>query len=145
MAGGDRDALLAAIEQVGPWMHGTILRMVGDRIASGVLLEESFGEIWTNAPLYDEYAGDPWTWMMTVARSRAMVWRDLRRARGKVPALDPDGLLPAEGAGMDSLDPSDARILQVVFHDGLPGGDSGAADRQRFDAALLRFAEGLEA
>lgn len=145
IASGERAALLALIEQIGPWLHGAILRMVGDRIAAGVLLEESFGEIWAHAPLYDEYAGDPWTWMMTVARSRAMTWRDLRRAKAKVPALVPEDLLPREGSPVAALDADDARILQVVFHDGLPGGESGAADRQRFDDALRGFAAGREA
>jgi DNA-directed RNA polymerase specialized sigma24 family protein len=140
LAKGDRDALLELIQGLGPWLHGTITRMVSDPIAAGVLLEESFGEIWTSAPLYDDYAGDPWTWMNTVARTRAMEWRDRRRMKAKVSPATPAA--PTEGTPLAELDPEDARILLAVFHDGLPGGDSGAADRARFDEALLRLADG---
>ncbi len=142
VAEGDKDALLSLIEAVGALMHGTILRMVSDPIAAGVLLEESFAEVWANAPLYDEYAGDPWTWLMTVARGRAMDWREKRRAKGKAPPLVLGAMTPAEGSRLASMEPADVRILLEVFHDGLPGGESGAADRQRFDEALLRLADG---
>lgn len=142
IATGESAALLELINALGPWLHGVILRMVEDKIAAAVLLEESFAEIWTNAPLYDDYAGTPWTWMLTVARSRGMEWRDKRRVKGKVPDLP--GVAALEGSLLASLDAADAELLSRVFHDGLPGGDSGAADRGRFDQALLRYADGLD-
>lgn len=140
IATGDAAALKALIDAMGPWLHGVISRMVDDKIAAAVLLEESFSEIWTNAPLYDDYAGAPWTWMMTVARSRAMEWRDRRRVKGKVPPLA--DVAAADGSLLGSQDAADADVLIRVFHDGLPGGDSGAPDRALFDAALLRYARG---
>ncbi len=142
MADGDRDALRALIEAVGPHLHATIARMVPEPVAAAVLLEESFGEIWSHAPVYDAYAGEPWTWMATVARSRAMEWRVARRAKGKAPPLQVEGMVPSPGSALSALDEADVDVLLRVFHDGLPGGDSGAEDRARFDQALLRLAEG---
>ncbi len=140
IGGGDKKALLELIELVGPWLHGTIHRMVSDRIAAGVLLEESFAEVWANAPLYDHYAGGPWTWLNTVARARAMDWRDKRRMKGKVPALADAAV--RDDTRLTGMDADDVAILHRVFHDGLPGGASGAADRARFDEALGRLADG---
>jgi RNA polymerase sigma-70 factor (ECF subfamily) len=144
LAAGDRDALRALIEGVGPYLHATILRTVSDRIAAGVLLEESFAEIWAHAPLYDAYAGDPWTWMMTVARSRAVDRRQKRKVRGKAEPVPVESMTPAGDSALDRLDPADAQILLRVFHDGLPGGASGAADRERFAGALRRLADEQE-
>ncbi len=146
IASGDREALTELIDATAPTVLALLKRMVAEPVAAGVLLEECLTEIWEMAPLYDRYAGEPWTWILTVARARGMSYRDKRRGKGKAPPVELRGGIGTNPAARALLRlPEEQRaVLLEVFLDGLPGGESGSASRASFAGSLHAFARSLE-
>lgn len=146
IAAADREALVELIDATSPTLLAVLLRMVVEPIAAGVLLEECFAEVWEMAPLYDRYAGEPWTWLLTVARARGMSYRDKRRGGGKAPPIEAGGLLAGtpEADALMRLPEEQRFVLLEVFLDGLPGGERGSGVRDRFGGALQAFAGSRE-
>lgn len=84
MAGGDTGAALEAFYQR---FAGLVLavanRILSSRAEAEEVLQEIFFELWRRAPQYDRGRASVTTWVLTVARSRAL---DARRARSRRPS-----------------------------------------------------------
>jgi RNA polymerase sigma-70 factor (ECF subfamily) len=153
MAEGDRDALRRFVQELGPWIHGALLRLCGSSVAAAVLLEDSLAEIWTLSPLYDRHLGSPSAWAMAVAREKGLAWRDKRRGReGRLKTRnDTDPLLPAGPAAtvaaraLGGLDESRRERLRHAWFEGVTGASGGAAAAERSALAedLRAWAAGL--
>ncbi len=146
IASADREALTQLIDATAPTLLALLRRMVTESVPAGVLLEECFTEVWEMAPLYDRYAGEPWTWILTVARARGMSYRDKRRGKGKAPPVESHGGFGTNQAAQALLRlPEGQRaVLVEVFLDGLPGGASGSSTRAQFAGSLTAFAASLK-
>jgi RNA polymerase sigma-70 factor (ECF subfamily) len=137
MAAGDETALGALYDRYSPLLHAVVLRIVGDAADAEEVLEETFWQAWRQAGRYEESRGGLSTWLVMIARSRAV---DRVRARRRVreerwdelpePVADPSdiGDSPFESARADELRRIVGRALA-----GLP-----AEQRQAVELAYFR-------
>jgi RNA polymerase sigma-70 factor (ECF subfamily) len=63
-------------------LFGLILRILRDRAEAEEVLQEVFVRVWTRAELYDLRLGGPKTWLVRLARNRAI---DRLRAQRSAP------------------------------------------------------------
>jgi len=132
---GDESALAAIYDRYRLILFGLILRILNDRQEAEDVLQEVFLQVWRRAGDFDESRGRAFTWLVTIARSRALDRLRLRRSRARL--IDP-GEVPtgAEAAnpGRDTIRTEQGEILRRAL-DELP-------DEQR-RALLLAYFEGL--
>jgi RNA polymerase sigma-70 factor (ECF subfamily) len=76
---GDETALAAIYDRYRLILFGLILRILHDRQEAEDVLQEAFLQVWRRAADFDESRGRAFTWLVTIARSRAL---DRLRALG---------------------------------------------------------------
>lgn len=69
---GDADALRSLYEAHGPPVFGYLLAALRDRAAAEDVLQEVFLQAWRSAAHYDAARGSLRTWLLVIARSRAL-------------------------------------------------------------------------
>jgi RNA polymerase sigma-70 factor, ECF subfamily len=79
IAGGDEAALAACYDRYRVILFSQILRIVNDRQEAEDCLQEVFLQVWRRARDFDDSRGRAFTWLVTIARSRAL---DRLRASG---------------------------------------------------------------
>lgn len=77
-ARGDESAFDRIYQHAAPQLFGLVLRMVRDRAQAEDVLQDVFTRIWTRASTYEPAAGEPFAWLSSIARHRAI--DHLRRA-----------------------------------------------------------------
>ncbi|MBO0770351.1 MAG: sigma-70 family RNA polymerase sigma factor [Actinobacteria bacterium] len=82
LAAGDDDALAEAFDGLGPAVYGAALRVLGDSAAAQDVVQDVFVELWRHPGRYDAAAAPLQTYLMVMARHRAvdLVRSELRRA-----------------------------------------------------------------
>jgi len=120
MAAGDDQALGVLYDRWHPVVHGVVSRMLRQADDVEDVVEETFWQAWRQASRFDRARGAVQTWLLTIARSRALDRvRALRRRREE----------PLEGD--DGQD-----VVQQVAEGG-PGSDAEASERRRLVVAAL--------
>jgi RNA polymerase sigma-70 factor (ECF subfamily) len=79
VAGGDEQALSALYDRYRLILFGLIQRILHSQAEAEDVLQEVFLQVWRRASAFDEARGRPFTWLVTLARSRAI---DRLRALG---------------------------------------------------------------
>jgi RNA polymerase sigma-70 factor (ECF subfamily) len=79
IAGGDETALAACYDRYRVILFSQILRILNDRQEAEDCLQEVFLQVWRRARDFDAARGRAFTWLVTIARSRAL---DRLRASG---------------------------------------------------------------
>ena len=131
----DPDALAQLHAECGSTVLGFLVRQLRDRASAEDVFQQVFLEAWQRGPTYDPDRGAPLTWIMTIARSRAI---DHLRRRVPEPR-DPAGslaLLEAEAdpaAGIDAL-VEQWRVAHLLQR--LPGEEARAAAQPLLRRAL---------
>ncbi len=69
---GDESAFASLYRQYSSILFGLLLRIVRDRPEAEDVLQEVFLQIWQQAANFDAARGRPFTWLVTLARSRAI-------------------------------------------------------------------------
>lgn len=69
---GDEQALAAIYDRYRLILFGLILRILHDRQEAEDVLQEAFLQVWRRAADFDEARGRVFTWLVTIARSRAL-------------------------------------------------------------------------
>ena len=72
IAGGDEQALSSLYDRYRLILFGLILRIVHSQSEAEDVLQEVFLQVWRRASDFDETRGRPFTWLVTLARSRAI-------------------------------------------------------------------------
>jgi RNA polymerase sigma-70 factor (ECF subfamily) len=72
VARGDESALAALYDRYNSILLGLLLRILHSRSEAEDVLQEVFLQIWQRAANFDEARGRGFTWMVTLARSRAI-------------------------------------------------------------------------
>jgi RNA polymerase sigma-70 factor, ECF subfamily len=125
----------AAVEELhdryGGVVFGYLLRVLGDRGTAEDVHQQVFLEVWQRGRSYDPGRGGPGTWIMTIARSRAI---DQLRRRVPEPRDPAAALELMEDPSSDVADLFDRWWLASVLAE-LP------APEER--VLRMRFAEGL--
>lgn len=132
---GDETALAAIYDRYRLILFGLILRILHDRQEAEDVLQEAFLQVWRRAADFDESRGRVFTWLVTIARSRAL---DRLRALGARARLaDQAAQAPADQVGdaaEDALKSEQGTIVRQALTE-LP-------EEQR-RALLLAYFEGL--
>lgn len=132
---GDRAAFRAVYEATSAKLFGACLRICGDREIAEDALQDAYVTIWKNASRFDRTRSSPITWLVAIARNRAI---DRMRARGQFaqarpiedaadavdPALDAQSVLErSQGAQqleqcLGELEPRHAQLIRTAFWEG---------------------------
>lgn len=136
----DEAALAALYDALSGRVYALAVRITGQVGAAEEVLQDTFWQVWRQAPRFDAARGNAAAWIMTMARSRAL---DARRANGRDVlqsrrqeteehrefedgnATDPLDLLDtvqrdtALHATLAALDPLRRQLIALVFYRGL--------------------------
>jgi RNA polymerase sigma-70 factor (ECF subfamily) len=136
LAAGDDHALVEVFDRLAPIVYGGALRVLGDGTAAQDVVQDVFVELWSHPDRYDPAAGTLRTYLMVLARHRAVdvVRSELRRlARQErhyrlTPAV-PDRSACAEAmaaetvslvrAAVQLLPDSQRRVVELAYFQGL--------------------------
>jgi RNA polymerase sigma-70 factor (ECF subfamily) len=78
-AAGERNALQTIYRLTSAKLFGVCLRILGERSAAEDALQEVYMTVWRKAAQFDAGLASPMTWLIAIARNRAI---DFARARG---------------------------------------------------------------
>ncbi len=135
IARGDENALAATYDRYRLILFGLILRILHDRQEAEDVLQETFLQVWRRAGDFDEARGRVFTWLVTIARSRAL---DRLRALGSRAKLADEVMAhssePVGDAAEDALKSEQGTIVREALAE-LP-------EEQR-RALFLAYFEGL--
>ena len=79
-AGGDDAALAQLYDETSPRVFGLTLGILRERGAAEEATLETYSSVWSHAASYDPEKSSPMTWILTIARSKAI---DLLRSRAR--------------------------------------------------------------
>lgn len=98
-AQGDQASFTILYDASSPYVFGLVMRILGDREAAEEVTLDVYSQLWRQARSYDASRGTPGSWVMTLARTRAI---DRFRAgyleRGRQAPLETAAELPGEGS-----------------------------------------------
>ena len=124
MAAGDDQALGVLYDRWHPVVHGVVSRMLRQADDVEDVVEETFWQAWRQASRFDRTRGAVQTWLLTIARSRALDRVRALRRRREEPLEGEDGQLvvqqAAEGDPGLEVEASERRRLVVAALSGLP-------------------------
>jgi RNA polymerase sigma-70 factor, ECF subfamily len=136
LAAGDDLALAEAFDRYGRAVYGAALRVVGDGTSAQDVVQDVFVELWSHPGRYDPAAGSLRTYLIVLARHRAvdLVRSELRRiARqerhhrltpGQAPEAPGDRVLAAAMAAairdaVRTLPDGQRRVVELAYFEGL--------------------------
>jgi RNA polymerase sigma-70 factor (ECF subfamily) len=85
IAAGDEAAFVIAYDRHSGFLFGSVTRFLGDREMAAEVVQDAFVTLWRRARLIDASSGSLLTWLLAIARHRAI---DRLRAEGRRPARD---------------------------------------------------------
>ena len=84
IAAGDEAAFMVAYDAHAAMLYAVVTRLLSDREAASEIIQETYLTLWQRAAQYRPEAGSMRTWLMRIARNRAL---DRVRAEGRRPRL----------------------------------------------------------
>lgn len=170
-AEGDQSALGELYDATSPMVLGLIRRIVGDASTAEEIALDVYRQVWRVASTYDEEKGTPLTWLLMMARSRAI--DHLRSPASRTKKLErpieaavfkysSPGFNPEVTAISNSrrqviqrmlaeLKPEQLELLQLAFFEGLSHGEIAEKTgmplgtiKSRIRAGMTRLRELLE-
>jgi RNA polymerase sigma-70 factor (ECF subfamily) len=132
IASGDEDALMEAYEQHAEALFGAAVRFLGDREAAAEIVQEAFTACWRSAATFDASVGSLRTWLLRIAKNRAI---DHLRFEARRPGLIQ---LPVTDGDEALLDPLD-RLAQRR-RSGVDDGDPAVVMERTWSSAVVRTA-----
>ena len=85
IASGDEAAFVMAYDRHAGFVFGSVARFVGDRDLAAEVAQDAFMALWRRAAQFDAASGSLLTWLLAIARHRAI---DRLRAEGRRPGRD---------------------------------------------------------
>src|ERR1700676_4555950 len=89
VAGGDRSALQIVYQDTCAKLFGVCLRILNDRSEAEDVLQDVYVTVWRKAATFDPGRASPITWMVAIARNRAI---DRLRATAVSRRMEPIGV-----------------------------------------------------
>ena len=84
LARGDQTALASIYDRYRLILFGLVMRILHGRAEAEEVLQETFLQVWRRAGDFDEARGRAFTWLVTIARSRALDRLRASASRGRV-------------------------------------------------------------
>ena len=135
VARGDQAALAAIYDRYRLILFGLVLRILHDRAEAEDVLQETFLQVWRRAGDFDEARGRAFTWLVTIARSRAL---DRLRSSGSRARLGEEAAqIPREEVGDAALDAAKSETGAVVRR------ALAELPKEQQEALFLAYFEGL--
>jgi RNA polymerase sigma-70 factor, ECF subfamily len=97
VACGDEEAFAGVCAQVSGAVYGLVLRIVGDQSRAEQVAEEVLVEVWRSASRFSPAEGSGLSWVMTMARGRAM--SHAAAGDGRAAGLRPSEVVAERAAG----------------------------------------------
>ena len=136
LAAGDDRALADVFDRLAPSVYGGALRVLGNGSAAQDVVQDVFVELWSHPDRYDPAAGSLRTYLMVLARHRAvdLLRSELRRVARQErhyrltpadPAVSADGeVLAAETASavraaVQLLPDGQRRVVELAYFEGM--------------------------
>ena len=166
VADGNRAAFEALYQRTNVKLFGVALRILPERQEAEEVLQEVYLVVWRRAGAFDPARGTAMTWLITLARNRALDRLRASRRRptdsielaGEVPDPQPDAEAQALAGDeatriavcLDRLDGDDARLIRTAFFEGASYADLAeraarplGTIKSRIRRALIRLKECL--
>jgi RNA polymerase sigma-70 factor (ECF subfamily) len=105
IAAGEEAAFVIAYDRHATFLFGSVSRFLGDREAAAEVVQDAFVTLWRRARQFDHRSGSLLTWLLAIARHRAI---DRLRAEGRRPSRDAvrlDSLATDGGPGTSATRP----------------------------------------
>lgn len=135
VARGDERAFASLFDSYSPRLFGFLLRMLKSEAEAEEVLQEVFMQVWQRAADFDEARGRAFTWIVTIARSRALDRLRTRRSNDRKDTLAFCERQGYEPRGLEDIIRSEEReMVRRAL------GELSEAQRQ---AILLAYFEGL--
>jgi RNA polymerase sigma-70 factor, ECF subfamily len=131
----DEAALASLYDRYRLILFGLLVRILGSREEAEDILQEVFIQVWRRAADFDEQRGKPFTWLVTLARSRAI---DRLRQHGARERL--------ANASAQEAPPEASDAAQDVFRaeqKEIVAGALGQLPEEQRQTLLLAYFEGL--
>lgn len=106
MAAGEEEALGIFYDRWHPLVHGVVMRILKQQVDVDDAVEETFWQAWRQAARYEPSRGAVQTWLLTIARSRALDRARSLKRRREEPLVSDDGTVIVQqvAEGDPSLD-----------------------------------------
>jgi RNA polymerase sigma-70 factor (ECF subfamily) len=132
IASGDEGAFVIAYDRHAGFVFGSVVRFVGDREVAAEVVQDAFMALWRRARQFDARSGSLLTWLLAIARHRAI---DRLRAEGRRPSRDAVHLdaLTTDGPGSNGSRPDVPPELVSG-----PSTDPGTVASRRWLQAVVR-------
>lgn len=85
IATGDEGAFVVAYDRHSGFVFSSVVRFLGDRETASEVVQDAFVTLWGRARQFDSRSGSLLTWLLAIARHRAI---DRLRAEGRRPSRD---------------------------------------------------------
>lgn len=85
IASGEESAFVIAYDRHAGFLFASVTRFLGDREAAAEVVQDAFVTLWRRARQFDARSGSLLTWLLAIARHRAI---DRLRAEGRRPTRD---------------------------------------------------------
>ncbi len=139
-ARGDQSAFAELYRASSSHLYGLLLRMLKRRDLAEEAMQDCYVKIWQKAGTFDGDKGSPLTWMLAIARYRALDLLRIKRPEVVMPDADDDFSLPPMALADESQDPL-ARTEETQGVAKMREGLNQLPEEQR-TAVLLAYYEG---
>ncbi len=159
IARGDESALASLYDRYNSILFGLLLRILHSRAEAEDVLQQVFVQVWRRADSYDESRGRGFTWLVTLARSRAIDRlraldsrsRAATAAAAEAPEPTGDASLDAfrseqreiVRAALSQLTEDQRRTLLLAYEEGLTQSEIAARLNQPLGTVKTRTRAGL--
>ena len=133
IAAGEEAAFVIAYDRHSSFLFGSVVRFLGDREAAAEVVQDAFVTLWRRARQFDVRSGSLLTWLLAIARHRAI---DRHRAEVRRPTHDPvrlDSVTPEGGANLVA---SSTAVPHELIADA--ASDPGTVASRRWVQAVVR-------
>jgi RNA polymerase sigma-70 factor (ECF subfamily) len=161
VAEGDQSALTQFYDATNKLAFGLVLRVLNDRALAEEVLLDVYMQVWRQAARYDNRRGTPLSWLMTIARSRAIdrlrsgkqerLRNEPLEANDKLFALAPspqDATVASERqqlvrAALDTLSAEQREVIELAYYLGMSHSEIAAKLGQPLGTVKTRTRLGM--
>ena len=133
IAAGEEPAFVIAYDRHAGFVFASVARFIGDREAAAEVVQDAFVTLWRRARQFDARSGSLLTWLLAIARHRAI---DRLRAEGRRPTRDAIRLEAFTSEGGTGGNPAHPDVPQELIADAAT--DPGTVAARRWTQSVVR-------